>query len=151
MIDSHCHLTHVRLRDVDLVIENPLPFAITVRARGERGQMVVELYGLRRVRRVDWNHTVLDTEAWSDRYVEDELVPPGEEQISQRGIRGFFVLRERTLHDRSGVHMQETHIRYPPTDRIIRVAPGALDPLTGNPLAGEPLADEPLNVPQNPF
>lgn len=131
--------------NVDLVIANPHPFPITVRARGVDGQMVVELYGARRPARVEWHRQTLETADWSDRYVEDPEVPEGRERVSQRGIRGYTILRERTIHDASGVHIETRRLRYPPTDRIIRVPPGTLDPLTG-----EPNADGPT-VPENPF
>jgi len=87
-----------------------------------------------RVRTVDWRRSTLDTEPWGDRFVEDETVPDGEERVTQRGILGYTILRERTIQDAAGVHLEERRIRYPPTDRIIRVAPGyGLLPLPDNP------------------
>ncbi len=131
--------------DVDLVLRNPFEFPLTVRARGDRGQMVVELWGARRPATVDWHRTTLDTADWSDRYVEDATVPPGQQRITQRPVRGYTILRERTIHDASGVRIEHRRLRYPPTDRIIRVAPGTVDPETGEPLA----AADP--IPANPF
>ena len=81
---------------------------------------------------VDWRRETLETEPWSDRFVEDETVSPGEQVISQRPIRGFTILRERTIQDGNGVHLEERRIVYPPTDRIIRVAPGE-EPIPDNP------------------
>lgn len=131
--------------NVDLVLANPFDFPLTVRAWAADGRMVVELFGRDRPRRVEWEREVLETEPWGDRYVEDETVPEGEERVSQRPIRGFLVLRSRTLHGPGGVRLEERRLRYPPTDRIVRVAPGTLDPLTGRPRAAGPA------VPANPF
>lgn len=118
---------------VDLVIANPYPFEVRVRAWARDGQVVVELLGARRMRTVDWRRTTVDTEPWSDRYVEDETVPEGEERVTQGGILGYTILRERTIEDANGVHLEERRIRYPPTDRIIRVAPGDGRVLPDNP------------------
>jgi len=130
---------------VDLVMANPYPFPITVRARAEGGQMVVELWGARRVARVDWHRQTVATQSWGDRYIEDETVPEGRERVTQRGIRGFTILRERTIHDDNGVHIETQRLRYPPTDRVIRVPPGTLDETTGEPIA------EASPIPANPF
>ena len=127
--------------DVDLVIENNNPFELTVRARARRGEMTVELLGTRTGREVSWERSVLSTEPHGDRYVEDPTVSDGEERVSQRGIRGYLVLRERTIRDRRGIHVEERRIRYPPTDRVIRVPPGAI------PTAGA----EEAAIPANPF
>ena len=122
---------------VDLVVANPFPFPLTVRAIPADGRLVVELSGRARGRTVDWRTRVLSTQPFSDRFVEDPAIAPGRQRVSQRGIRGFLVLRQRTYGDASGVHTDEVHVRYPPTDRIIRVAPGTLDPATGQPAAAE--------------
>jgi vancomycin resistance protein YoaR len=137
---------------VDLVIQNPFPFEVRVRAYVrdvERGaEMTVELWGAERPREVEWRTEIVATEPWSDRYVEDATVPAGEERVSQRGIRGFVVLRERTIRHRNGVEVERQRLTYPPTDRIVRVAPGTLDP-TGQP-AGPP-AELTTALPTNPF
>jgi vancomycin resistance protein YoaR len=132
---------------VDLVVQNPFPFPLTVRASPADGRLVVELHGRSRARSVDWRTRVLSTQPFSDRYVEDPELAPGHQRVSQRGIRGFLVLRQRTYAGASGVHTDEIHVRYPPTDRIVRVAPGTLDPATGQPAIPE-LASV---VPENPF
>lgn len=123
----------------DLVLANPFSFPIRVRAVTHDGALTIELYGLERVRRVDWRTRVLASESFGDRYVEDPLVLPGEQRVSQRGIRGFVVERSRTVEDAGGLRVERRRLRYPPTDRIVRVAPGELDPR----------AD--LRLPENPF
>ena len=119
--------------NVDLVLRNPYPSPILVRARADGGRMVVELFGRDHPPRVDWSRRVIETEDFADRYVEDPTVPPGEERESQAGIRGFLLERERVIEDGLGPRRQETRLRYPPTDRIVRVSPGTLDPATGLP------------------
>jgi hypothetical protein len=132
---------------VDLVIVNPFPFPVTVHAFADAGQMTVELFGRRRARRVDWRHDVLSSTSFGDRYVEDPLVRPGEQLVSQQGRRGAMVLRSRTIDDERGLRVEEVHIRYPPTDRIVRVAPGTLDPESGLPATTVSVAP----LPENPF
>jgi vancomycin resistance protein YoaR len=118
---------------IDLVIANPFSFPITVRAFTHDGELTVELYGRARVE-VDWSHEVVATTPWSDRYVEDPLVRPGVERVSQRPIRGYTVVRERVIAGERGRRVESERIHYPPTDRIIRVAPGTLDPITQSPI-----------------
>ncbi len=136
--------------NVDLVVANPFDFEVTVRARAAGGQMMVELWGARREARVDWHRQTLATEPWSDRYIEDPAISGARRRVSQRGIRGFTVLRERTIHDRHGIRIEHRRIRYPPTDRVIRVAPGTLDPMTGEPLV-EGVSTGRAAIPSNPF
>ncbi|MGE0788724.1 MAG: VanW family protein [Sandaracinaceae bacterium] len=109
---------------VDLVIANPYPFDVAVRAWADGGEMTVELLGARRMREVDWRRTTVDTERWTERLVEDESVADGDEVVTQTPILGYTILRERTIHDAAGVHLEERTIRYPPTDRIVHVPPG---------------------------
>ncbi|MBX3268790.1 MAG: VanW family protein [Sandaracinaceae bacterium] len=130
--------------NVDLVIANPYEVPLEVRARAEAGQLVVELWGPRRPATVEWHRQTLSTDAWSDRYVEDPTVAPGQQRVTQRPLRGFTILRERTVRDARGVRIEHHRLRYPPTDRIVRVAPGSLDPASGAPLAAAAL-------PANPF
>lgn len=112
---------------VDLVLSNPFTFPLEVRARlesaGEGTELVVELWGAARVARVEWRTEILATESWADRFVEDPSVPAGAQRVSQRGIRGFRILRERTVEDHRGIRVEQRRIEYPPTDRIVRVAP----------------------------
>ncbi|MFK7990988.1 MAG: VanW family protein [Sandaracinaceae bacterium] len=117
--------------NVDLGVVNPHPFPVTVRAWARDGDMVVELFGQTAPRRVTWSRRTLATEEYGDRYVEDEGVPEGRERVSQRGILGYTIVRERTIEDARGVLLEEHHVRYPPTDRVIRVPVGSLDPATG--------------------
>ncbi len=119
--------------NVDLVIANPYPFEVTVRARADRGQVVVELLGVGPRRAVDWRRRTLDTEPWTERFVEDPSIAEGDEVVSQRPILGYTILRERTIEDARGVHLEERRIVYPPTDRIVRVAPGYANAVPDNP------------------
>ena len=94
---------------------------------------MIELLGRRGGPRVELSRRTLETEPWEDRFVEDEAVAPGQQRVSQRGIRGFTVVQERTVYAQTGVRVEARRVRYPPTDRIVRVSPGALDSLTGRP------------------
>jgi vancomycin resistance protein YoaR len=121
--------------NVDLVIANPYRVPVHVRAYVrplERdAEMVVELWAAARSPEVQMRTEVLWTEGWGTRYVEDPLVQPGAEYVSQTGIRGVVLMRERTLEDDRGVRVEQQRVTYPPTDRVVRIAPGGAHELPG--------------------
>jgi len=108
---------------VDLVLRNPYPFSVRVQARAADGRMGVELVGTAELRRVSWARSVLERADFEDRVVPDPTVPAGTELVSQEGIPGYLVRRVRTLETDAGSEDEVRLIRYPPTPRIVRVAP----------------------------
>lgn len=122
--------------DVDLVIANPWPVPITVRAHASGGQLEVALWARARPLEVEWDREILARMSYDERVIEDGTVPLGEARVSQDGGPGFVIERRRVVHvDRargSGGDVTERRtLRYPPTDRVVRVAPGdSLDSTT---------------------
>jgi vancomycin resistance protein YoaR len=118
--------------DVDLVIGNPLPVPITVRAHAEGGQLEVTLWARARPLEAEWQREILARTSYEERVIEDATVPPGEARITQDGGPGFVVERTRTLHTATGEVRERRTLRYPPTDRVVRIAPGySFDSLIG--------------------
>lgn len=111
--------------DVDLVIANPMPVPITVRAHADGGRLSVELWARARPLDVEWRREVLARTSYEERVVEDPTVPPGEERVSQDGGPGFVIERLRIVHARDGDVTERRTLRYPPTDQVVRVSPGA--------------------------
>jgi hypothetical protein len=112
--------------DVDLVIGNPLPVPITVRARADGGRMQVELWARARPIEVEWRRELVARTHHDERVVEDPRVPPGERLVSQEGGPGFVIDRVRVIRDNGVERTERRTLRYPPTDRVVRVAPGQL-------------------------
>lgn len=102
---------------VDLVITNPLPFPVAVRARTVGRDLVVDLVGRRRGPHVDWSRQTLARLTPGERTIEDPEVPEGTERVSQEALSGFVVRRTRTI----GARFEERVLRYPATDRIVRI------------------------------
>lgn len=123
--------------DVDLVIGNPLPVPITVRAQAEGGQLEIALWARARPIDAEWRREILARTSYEERVVEDASVPPGEARITQDGGPGFVLERVRTVHTSAGDVSERRTLRYPPTDRVVRVAPGySFDSASGGVSAG---------------
>ena len=118
---------------VDLVLRNPYPFPVLVRARTEGRRLTVDLLGSGEPAHVEWSRRVVERQEYEDRVVEDPEVPQGTEVVSQEGIPGYIVRRTRILDRGAGPEREERVLRYPPTDRIVRIpvaltdAPGSGD------------------------
>lgn len=108
---------------VDLVLRNPFPFPVRVQAAAADGRMSVDILGTAELRRVSWARSVVERTDFEDRVVPDPTVPPGTELVSQEGIPGYLVRRVRTLETDNGSTDEVRLLRYPPTPRIVRVAP----------------------------
>jgi vancomycin resistance protein YoaR len=123
--------------DVDLVIGNPLPVPITVRAHAEGGQLEVTLWARARPLEAEWRREILARTSYAERVVADATMPPGEAHVTQDGGSGFVVERTRTIHTATGDVSERRTLRYPPTDRVVRIAPGySFDSASGAVSAG---------------
>jgi hypothetical protein len=119
------------------VIGNPLPVPITVRAQAEGGQLEIALWARARPIDAEWRREILARTSYEERVVEDASVPPGEARITQDGGPGFVLERVRTVHTSAGDVSERRTLRYPPTDRVVRVAPGySFDSASGGVSAG---------------
>lgn len=107
--------------DRDLVLRNPHGFPILVRARTDGRSLSIDLLGAGPAPAVTISRRVLARQDYQDRVVEDSSIPMGEEVVSQRGIPGFTVERVRTIDRGIGPERERQILRYPPTDRIVRI------------------------------
>ncbi len=109
--------------NVDLVVRNPYGFPVLVRATHAGRTLRVDLLGARRPPDVRWERAVAQTEEPSERLVEDPSIPWGEARVTQDGIPGYLVVRTRTMDRGHGPITERETLRYPATDRVVRMAP----------------------------
>jgi vancomycin resistance protein YoaR len=115
---------------VDLKLRNPYDFPIVVHSWVDGGQVTFELLGKERPARVTFGREVLATRPYTRKVDEKPGIPRDRAIRKQHGIRGFKVLRTRTLAYRDGTSRHEQNIDfYPPTAELYLVAPG-VDPDT---------------------
>jgi len=115
---------------VDLQLRNPYPWPVRVRAvmEGPR-RLRVDLFGAGPGAAVDVGRRVVSRSEFGERVVEDPTVPYGTERVTEDGIPGYTVQRIRTVHrDGAPPVREERFIRYPPTDRIVRIPAKELTP-----------------------
>jgi vancomycin resistance protein YoaR len=123
----------------DLEIQNPFDFPIAVYAEADEGELEVELVGASSPREVEIERRVLGRRAFGERIVEDPTLARGTRIISQEGIRGVRLERIRIVREGEDTFADYDVVRYPPTDRIIRVG-------TGPAPTDEPAGDAPLGA-----
>jgi hypothetical protein len=124
--------------DLDLVISNPHSVPVVVSARVEEGRLRVDLIAAVAPAEVEWHRAVLARDEWSERVEEDPTLAPGAMLTAQEGGPGFVVERWRTVHDALGERRERVVLRYPPTDRIVRIGPGSAVPVDA-PIEAEPV------------
>jgi vancomycin resistance protein YoaR len=120
---------------VDLQLRNPYEFPIVVHSYVDGGSVVFELYGQERPVHVTFGRQVLAVRAFTRKVEEMPGLPPDRIIRKQHGIRGYKILRTRTIAYRDGTAHSESNVDvYPPTIEMYLVAPGtdvdtALPPL----------------------
>lgn len=110
---------------VDLEITNPFDVPVQVEAHAGRGTMSVRLLGTTTPLRVDVSREVIARIGYEERVVEDLTVT--EPTVSQEGIGGVVITRRRHVEGAGGARDERLTLRYPPTDRIVRVPAVAAD------------------------
>ncbi|MEM9195111.1 MAG: VanW family protein, partial [Myxococcota bacterium] len=106
---------------VDLQIRNPFPFPVAVYATAAEGELKVEILGAAAPRQVELERRVVSRAPFEDRIVEDPALAPGVREVTQEGVRGARVERVRIVREGDEVFADYDVVRYPPTDRIVRV------------------------------
>jgi vancomycin resistance protein YoaR len=125
---------------VDLKIRNPFTFPIVIHSFTEGGKLTFELLGKERPAKVVFARHVL---AWRPYTRKVEQMPGlAADKIirKQHGIRGFKILRTRTITLADGTVRREHNVDvYPPTTETYLVAPGTDPDVVLAPLPeGEP-------------
>lgn len=109
--------------DVDLVMTNPNPFPVLLRALVNGRRLRVDVLGTGPSAEVVWSRSVTTEDEPGERVIEDPTVPMGVAQVTQDGIPGYMVIRRRELSRGHRRVSEERVLRYPPTDRIVRIPP----------------------------
>jgi vancomycin resistance protein YoaR len=132
---------------VDLKLRNPYDFPVVVRAKTDRGALVIELLGSSRPASVELARDTVGIARYRRKVEEVSWLPEGEVRLRQRGIRGYSIRKTRTIRLASGERRVEvTTDVYPPTVEIYEVARGTdleavLPPLPGDEADGRRAAN----------
>ncbi|HKQ68529.1 MAG TPA: VanW family protein [Polyangiaceae bacterium] len=125
---------------VDLKLRNPYDFPIAVHSHAEGGTVVFELLGRDRPARVTFGRQVLATRPFTRKVEEMPGLAANRVIRKQHGIRGYKILRTRTIAFANGTAHRESNVDiYPPTIEMYLVAPGT-DPEAALPPLPEDLA-----------
>ncbi len=109
--------------NVDLVMTNPNPFPVLIKAQVNGRRLRVEVLGTGPGADVEWSRSVSTEDEPGERVIEDPTVPMGQALVTQDGIPGYLVIRRRNLNRGHRRVSEEQVLRYPPTDRIVRIPP----------------------------
>ncbi len=107
---------------VDMKLKNPFDFPVVLHTSVSAGKVKVEVLGARKVfDEVAFERQVKEVLPHSTIVRDDGRLRVGAEAVSQRGMRGFKVVRTRKLY-RGGelVDTQAWDLFYPPTTHIVR-------------------------------
>jgi vancomycin resistance protein YoaR len=107
---------------VDMKLKNPFDFPVVLHTRVSAGKVVVEVLGRRKVYdEVAFERQVKEVLPHSTIVRDDSRLHTGAETVSQRGMRGFKVVRTRKLYKAGEiVDTQAWDLYYPPTTHIVR-------------------------------
>ena len=107
---------------VDMKLKNPFDFPVVLHTSVSAGKVKIEVLGRQRVYdEVAFERQVKEVLPHSTIVRDDARLHSGAEAVSQRGMRGFKVVRTRKLY-RAGeqVDTQSWDLLYPPTTHIVR-------------------------------
>jgi vancomycin resistance protein YoaR len=110
---------------VDLKIRNPYDFPVVVHSHVEGGSVEFELRGHEQPAKVVFGRQVLAVRPFTRKVEEMPGLPSNRIIRKQHGIRGYKILRTRTIAYRDGSAHTESNVDvYPPTIEMYLVAPG---------------------------
>jgi len=110
---------------VDLKLRNPYDFPVVVHSYVEGGSVVFELRGRERPAHVVFGRQVLAVRPFTRKVEEMPGLSANRIIRKQHGIRGYKILRTRTIAYRDGTAHSESNVDvYPPTIEMYLVAPG---------------------------
>ncbi len=129
-VRSHSRLPHyaspgmdavIAANQSDLVIGNPFPVPLTVRARARNGLLVIELVAAAEPLVVSWDAHVEETIPIRETEQRDHHVAAGTREVLDEGAIGWSVVRTRTVRQGEHVRRDRARLRYHPFRRIVRV------------------------------
>ena len=110
---------------ITLQFRNDFPHPIVLHETVEDGMVRAEILGPKRTRDVVFVRRIEEVVPFGETEKPDENLPKGERVLAQRGIPGFKIRRERSIHDGDNVTHEHNSDVYPPTQQIWRVGTGA--------------------------
>jgi len=107
---------------VDMKLRNSFDFPVVLHTKVSAGKVVVEVLGKQRpFDEVAFERHVKEVLPHSTIVRDDSTLKSGAETVSQRGMRGFKVVRSRKLYKAGElVDTQSWDLFYPPTTHIVR-------------------------------
>lgn len=118
--------TAVSWPNKDLVVQNPHPYPVRVHATAYRGVLRIELMGMERGPRVEWNTRVLRRMRRPTEREIDANLPLGSEEVVDEGEDGSLLERTRTVYWSDGAVTETERLRYPVVSRLVRTGPSAV-------------------------
>jgi vancomycin resistance protein YoaR len=110
---------------IDLKLKNPYEFPIALHMRVSQGTVLAEVLGPRRPYTVAFEREVQEVVPFPVVERGDPNLPVGASRVTQRGLRGFSVIRRRRLMEHGDeVKVEERRLNYPPTSEIRYVGTG---------------------------
>ncbi len=137
---------------ITLKLKNNLPHPIVLHETVQGGVVRAEILGPKRTRDVTFVRRITDVVPFKEREVDDPKLPTGDRVLSQRGIPGFKIVRDRTIRDGDDVKREHTTDSYPPTTQLWRIGIGdrALKSEASDDEHPEYVVDEQLTLMQGP-
>jgi vancomycin resistance protein YoaR len=109
---------------ITLKLKNDFPHPIVLHETVQGGVVRAEILGPKRTRDVTFVRKITDVVPFKEREVDDPKLPTGERVLSQRGIPGFKITRERVIREGEDVKRERTTDAYPPTTQVWRIGTG---------------------------
>jgi vancomycin resistance protein YoaR len=113
---------------ITLKLKNNFPHPIVLHETVQDGLVRAEILGPKRTRNVTFVRKIDDVIPFKEREVDDPKLPTGDRVLSQRGIPGFKITRERFVRDGATgdapPRRETTTDSYPPTTQVWRIGTG---------------------------
>lgn len=137
---------------ITLKLKNDFPHPVVLHETVQGGVVRAEILGPKRTRDVTFVRRITDVVPFKEREVDDAKLPTGERVLSQRGIPGFKITRERVVREGQDVTREQTSDAYPPTTQVWRVGTGerTLKSEASDDEHPEYVVDETLTLAQGP-
>lgn len=143
---------------ITLKLKNNFPHPIVLHETVQGGVVRAEILGPSRTRNVTFIRKITDVIPFKEREVDDPKLPTGDRVLSQRGIPGFKITRERVVREGAAdasanpPRRETTTDSYPPTTQVWRVGTGerTLKNESSDDEHPEYVVDEELTLTQGP-
>lgn len=114
---------------ITLKLKNNFPHPVVFHETVQGGIVRAEILGPKRTRNVTFIRKITDVVPFKEREVDDPKLPSGDRVLSQRGIPGFKITRERVIREGSAdsggpPRRESTTDSYPPTTQVWRIGTG---------------------------